>query len=596
MKKRHLSVRLSQSQLKRIQKELSLTLLDLYLMSVDAYRRLKTDNYYTPLFSTISTFRSTNVPIFSSKRTMSRAEQLPRRCFSANDVDSSFKGSGSAGDVRQEGLLKDISSSFFEGGKSVWRKLAGSRKSIFEKAEGSRNEIFTKQSSVKRPLEVDVTVFPKKRKAVRDGLKDSEIFKRTSDDEAKTNSKGLQFSKDPFKWNDWQGEIPRAEAEEDEKPMQYGTSLIRGGRRSKRMTSMKPVGLPKMTDEVNYLRMIFNGHYQLPRALEEERENQLRMLRSDTEPQLKTSIVDLTKRIKDILLEKTGTRRPKEDDDLVILRERKVNSLDKKRDEYEQRRLKFKRPLPQIEEEFKMYRKLLEERKHILDKVKEKKELGKQRNLVPQLKNDEIALVQSTLARKDNAVLSNKGNLEVTVRDFKTLTPRRWLNDTIIEFFMKEIEASNKRIVAFNSFFYTTLSDRGYQGVRRWMKKKKVQINELDKVFVPINLNQSHWALGMIDIARKRIVYVDSLSNGPNAVSFAILSDLRDYVINESKNTLGSDFELQTIECPQQPNGFDCGIYLCMNTLYLSQDSSLTFTQNDAVRMRIYIAHLVLKK
>ncbi|QLL31760.1 hypothetical protein HG536_0B06270 [Torulaspora globosa] len=571
-------------------------------MSVDAYRRLKTDNYYTPLFSTISTFRSTNVPIFSSKRNMSRAsEQLPRRCFSANDVDLSLKGTQSAGGVRQEGLLKGISSSFFEGGKSVWRKLAGSRHSIFEKAEESRNESFIKRSgtAVKRPLELDAALLPKKRKSVRDNLNDSEIFGQTSDNGAKMNpgqSELLQFSKDPFKWNDWQGEIPRAGAEEDGEPTQYGTSLIRRGRRSKGMTNVKPRSFQKATDEVNYLRMIFDGHYQLPKVLEEERENQLKMLRNDAEPQLKTSIVDLTKRIRDILLEKTGTRRLKEDDDLVILRERKINSLDKKRGEYEQRRLKFNRPLLHMDSEFRMYRKLLEERKHILDKVKEKKELGKQRNLVPQLKSEEIAFVQRTLARKDNAVLSNKGNLEVTVRDFKTLTPRRWLNDTIIEFFMKEIEASNKKVVAFNSFFYTTLSERGYQGVRRWMKKKKVQISDLDKVFVPINLNQSHWALGMIDITKKRIVYVDSLSNGPNAVSFAILSDLRDYVINESKNTLGSDFELENIECPQQPNGFDCGIYLCMNTLYLSQDTSLTFTQNDAVRMRIYIAHLVLNK
>ncbi|QLQ79273.1 hypothetical protein HG537_0B06210 [Torulaspora globosa] len=551
-------------------------------MSVDTLNRLKTDNYYKPVFSTVSTFRSTNVPIFSSKRSMNRGfEELPRRCFSANDVDLRQTG----GEVRQEGLLKGISSSFFEIGKTVLRKWTGS--------SGSMGESMNEKSGVKRPSEVDFTLFPKKRK---DRLKDNEIFGRDLDEGARLNTEQLQFSKDPFKWNDWQGEIPGTEAEVDEKPTQYGTSLVRSGRKSRRMTNLKPIGSKEATDEVNYLRMIFNGHYQLPKILEDERENQLKMLRSDAEPQLRTSIVDLAKRIKDILLENAGTRRSKEDDDLVILRERKINSLDKKRNEYEQRRLKFNRPLLHIDAEFKNYRKLLEERQQILDKVKEKKELGKQRNLVPQLKSDEIAFVQKTLARKDNAVLSNKGNFEVTVRDFKTLTPRRWLNDTIIEFFMKEIETSNKRIVAFNSFFYTTLSERGYQGVRRWMKKKKVQINELDKVFVPINLNQSHWALGMIDITKRRIVYVDSLSNGPNAVSFAILSDLRDYVINESKNTLGSDFELQNIKCPQQPNGFDCGIYLCMNTLYLSQDSSLTFTQNDAVRMRIYIAHLVLKK
>lgn len=570
-------------------------------MSVDAYKRLRTDNYYAPLFSPISTYRSTNVPIFSSRRNMSRSsKQLPRRCFSANDIDSPLRESQSPGSVRQGGLLKGISSSFFESGKSVWEKLIGHHYHEIERVKRWGDERFSRQSDLteKRPGEFDESLLPRKKRDVKENLADSEILDQVSEYGSNSDldhGQTLQFSKDPFKWNDWQGEIPQASGKDDSSPTQYGTSLIRRHRGSKRQMGVKSVA-PQKTDEVNYLRMIFDGQYQVPKVVEEERENQLRMLRNDTEPQLKRSIVDLTKRIKNILLEKAGNRQLKDDDDLVILRERKINALDRKRQEYENRRLKFNRSLLGIDTEFKMYRKLLEERKQIQEKVKEKKESGKQRNLVPKLGHDEVNLVQTTLARKDNAVLSNKGNLEVTVRDFKTLTPRRWLNDTIIEFFMKEVEASSKSIVAFNSFFYTTLSQRGYQGVRRWMKKKKVKITDLEKIFVPINLNQSHWALGMIDITNKRIVYVDSLSNGPNAVSFAILSDLRNYVVSESQDTMGSDFELETLECPQQPNGFDCGIYLCMNTLHLSQNAALKFNQNDAVRMRTYIAHLVLKK
>lgn len=138
--------------------------------------------------------------------------------------------------------------------------------------------------------------------------------------------------------------------------------------------------------------------------------------------------------------------------------------------------------------------------------MRKKKDGDKGRKLVPDIGQDESNKVKKTLRRSDNGILSNRDNFEVTVRDFKTLTPRRWLNDTVIEFFMKQIEKNSKGIVAFNSFFYTTLSERGYQGVRRWMKRKKAQINDLEKIFVPVNLNQSHWALGMIDISRKRIV------------------------------------------------------------------------------------------
>lgn len=568
-------------------------------MSLDSYKKLKTDNHYAALFSPISTYRSTNVPIFSSKRNMSRsAGQLPRRCFSANDIDSPSRGNQDLVTVRQQGILKGLSSSFFDSGRSMWERLMGNghlNPEDVQKPDGGEQSMASNVVE-KRRGEPDLALTPRKKRSSVRHLTDTELLSEVSDGNDRKPLQMLQLSKDPFKWNDWQTEIPRERTEDGNLSVQYGTSLIRRNRNTRKKVYSQSLAPQSSKEEVNYLRMIFGGQYQVPEIIEKERESQLKMLREDAEPQLKRSIVDLTKKIKNILLEKTSTRYRREDGDLVILKERKVNPLEKKRQEYERRRVKFDRSMLDLDTEFKMYRKLLQERKHIQDKVREKKEVGKQRNLVPKLEQDQVALVQKMLARKDNAILSNKGNFEVTVRDFKTLTPRRWLNDTIIEFFMKEIESSSKKIVAFNSFFHTTLSERGYQGVRRWMKKKKVQISDLEKIFVPINLNQSHWALGMIDLSGRRIVYVDSLSNGPNAVSFAILSDLQSYVVNESNNAMGSDFALETLKCPQQPNGFDCGVYLCMNALYLSQNASLTFNQNDAVRMRTYIAHLVLKK
>lgn len=77
-------------------------------------------------------------------------------------------------------------------------------------------------------------------------------------------------------------------------------------------------------------------------------------------------------------------------------------------------------------------------------------------------------------------------------------------------------------------------------------------------------------------------------------MSFAILTDLQKYVMEESKHTIGEDFDLIHLDCPQQPNGYDCGIYVCMNTLYGSADAPLDFDYKDAIRMRRFIAHLIL--
>lgn len=571
-------------------------------MSVGTYKPLGRENYFAPSFSLVSTHRSSNVPIFSTRRNMSKSTwQAPESYTSPRNSQCVSERRFSSRNTLGRSIFDGITNSIYDSGKFIWHKLVGTP---FPGDDGSESEGVDElnRESVKRLVESDPFRLPSKRRLVKENSADGKTLGERSETHKEAETLVLHFSKDPFNWNDWEtSEIgPQADEEDAEQVQQYGTSLIRRGRQgrfARNSLSNSQLTLRTQSDEVNYLKRIYNGQYQVPEILEEERENQLSLLQKDRDSHLKKTIVDLTQRIKNILSEREASRQGSEND-ITIVRERKIDSLERKRSEFQRRRRNIDRVLHQLEadKEFKTYRQLIEERKQIQEEVRKKKDRGKEKKLVPDVSQNEANNVKKMWGRNDNAVLSNRDNLEVTVRDFKTLTPRRWLNDTVIEFFMKQIEKNNKRIVAFNSFFYTSLSERGYQGVRRWMKRKKVQINDLDKIFVPVNLNQSHWALGMIDIVQKRILYVDSLSNGPNAMSFAILSDLQNYVIEESKNTIGSDFELANLSCPQQPNGFDCGIYLCMNTLYLSQNAPLSFDQRDAVRMRTYIAHLILSK
>lgn len=568
-------------------------------MSVGTYKPLKSESYYYPSFSQISTYRSSNVPIFSSRRNMSdTSKSVSKSCARTDDTHCSGGNQVTSQDVWQKGIFDGIASTVYDSGKLIWEKLVGTSTPVNK--NGRSNELGSSCSQPealrKRSHEFEAFELPKKRRSLKENQSDEKLLEEAIQPR-KNDLETLHFSKDPFKWNDWKTSEIEPRREEQTAAQQYGTSLIRTRKSPRKSTSNSQTTLRSQFDEVYHLKTIYNGEYQIPKILEDERERQLSLLQKDKDSQLKKTIVDLTEKIKSILTERELTR-PSSEDEIIIVKERKINSLERKRREFQRRRENVDRALHQldIDKGFKTYRQLLEERKQIQNEVRKKKELGNKKRLVPDIEQNEANNVKKTLGRKDNAVLSNKDNLEVTVRDFKTLTPRRWLNDTVIEFFMKQIEKDSKTVVAFNSFFYTTLSQRGYQGVRRWMKRKKANIGDLEKIFVPINLNQSHWALGMVDIPQKRIIYVDSLSNGPNAMSFAILSDLRNYVVEESKNAIGADFELENLRCPQQPNGFDCGIYLCMNTLYLSHDAPLTFDQHDAVRMRNYIAHLILSK
>ncbi|GAV54847.1 hypothetical protein ZYGR_0AS01700 [Zygosaccharomyces rouxii] len=586
-------------------------------MSLDIYKRIKTENNYSPLFSPISVHSSHNVPppslsLFNPKRTMSSsylnkspatgANVIPQRAIS---LDAYGLQQAKLGDDSGKGqFLKDITNTLVDTGKFVWHKLLGTGGDHSDNDLQSEKSVATPEHTNKRKIGdlSNYYLIPRKHRKIskeNEALDESRSFNEGDDNVSPRSYDTLSFSKDPFNWNDWKTDVINPKDNENSSGLafypRYGTSFIRRSKLARQSNSRKRL-LGTQWDELGYLRMVFNGEYKVPKMIQDEKENQLKMLQKDRNNTVKVRkyIVDLTERIKNIILEKSNEEKENRDDDLVILKEQRVSTLEKKRKEYQSRCQRFDQSKVDFEGEFKMYRQLLDERKHIQEEVRKKKEGSKEKKLVPSIGQQDLKQVEKNLRRQDNAVLTNKDNIEVTVRDFRTLAPRRWLNDTVIEFFMHFIERETPKSVAFNSYFYTNLSERGYQGVRRWMRRKKVQIGDLEKIFVPVNLNESHWALGMIDIPSKSIYYVDSLSNGPNALSFAILNDLQNYVVEESKNTMGSNFVLKNLSCPQQPNGFDCGIYLCLNTLYLSHDSPLTFDHNDAVRMRQYIAHLIL--
>ena len=62
-----------------------------------------------------------------------------------------------------------------------------------------------------------------------------------------------------------------------------------------------------------------------------------------------------------------------------------------------------------------------------------------------------------------------------------------------------------------SSFFYTQLMHKNdgyeYRKVARWTKK--VDIFDLQKVVVPVNINNAHWAIAVMYMQDEKIEYVD---------------------------------------------------------------------------------------
>jgi sentrin-specific protease 1 len=72
--------------------------------------------------------------------------------------------------------------------------------------------------------------------------------------------------------------------------------------------------------------------------------------------------------------------------------------------------------------------------------------------------------------------------------------------------------------------------DGTYEDVCRWTSR--IDIFELDKVFIPIDISQTHWTLAVVFIQQKEIHYYDSMNGDGTRYKDALLK----WLIDEARN------------------------------------------------------------
>ncbi|ODQ75591.1 hypothetical protein LIPSTDRAFT_42690, partial [Lipomyces starkeyi NRRL Y-11557] len=193
----------------------------------------------------------------------------------------------------------------------------------------------------------------------------------------------------------------------------------------------------------------------------------------------------------------------------------------------------------------------------------------------------------------------------ITEDDFSRLDDGEFLNDTIIDFYLKYIQDrlqnAHPKIAdstyIFNTFFYKRLTQRingikgAFDNVKKWTSK--VDLFSMKYVIIPIH-ERAHWYLAVIvnlcelgkvksggggggprreqkpkDEARRLtwnrpVIFIfDSLKLRHNSV----FRPLRDYLVAEAEDKRGITIERDQIKskygyAPAQPNYCDCGVYV----------------------------------
>ena len=226
-----------------------------------------------------------------------------------------------------------------------------------------------------------------------------------------------------------------------------------------------------------------------------------------------------------------------------------------------------------------------------------------------------------------------QANIDLKADDFSGLRASRWLNDEIINSFVallnernqkntqltnsekkevtktetvgKECETDKEvdffdrprpRMYMFNTFFFERIQRKGYDydGVKRWLKRAKHDIRQLDMVLVPVNLSGLHWVLAAIDIRGKQFLYFDSLYGSDKK---GVLRTLRDWLKDEVKDKHGKEImEEMMIDTwkkvinpdyvPQQTDTGSCGVFTLYIAEYLERGRRPDFTQKTIRTLR----------
>jgi sentrin-specific protease 1 len=141
-----------------------------------------------------------------------------------------------------------------------------------------------------------------------------------------------------------------------------------------------------------------------------------------------------------------------------------------------------------------------------------------------------------------------------------------------------------------------------YERVKRYTSSKanNVDIRGLNKVFAPINVNDCHWTLAVINFVTNEIMYYDSLSRHADpGAAHGYLEAVKTWVNIElktkrAKNVLPWTLVNVGLDGPQQVNGCDCGVYVMMTADFLCDDLSPHISPEDINFFRRKIQHDVV--
>lgn len=190
----------------------------------------------------------------------------------------------------------------------------------------------------------------------------------------------------------------------------------------------------------------------------------------------------------------------------------------------------------------------------------------------------------------DVVIDNEKANYRISKGSLQRLQPGKWFNDEIVNAYVSLINDREKEfnlgsVFSFNTYFYTMMEgmfqrgDYDYKKLERVITRKKVNLKNYKMVMLPVNIQHYHWFLICADLVEDKFYVIDSMKSSTDHSQYVnnFKKFLHDYLrANKGGRMKCEDnLELWRTETPknvpQQPNGYDCGLCLCLNMESLSR-------------------------
>jgi len=195
-------------------------------------------------------------------------------------------------------------------------------------------------------------------------------------------------------------------------------------------------------------------------------------------------------------------------------------------------------------------------------------------------------------------------NPEILRKDILTLRNGVWINDVIVNMCGELIESlankQGRKVCILPSFFWSKLTEKDsyrYDNVKKWIRKRGSDITALEMLIMPINHDNCHWSVVVINMKLKKMFALDSLS-------FTVVSKKRAYfnhLLHFLEDALGdlkiafarSEWRWEAYdggEIPCQSNNFDCGLFTIRYMKNIALGLPLNFKQEDMTWFRFNLA------